>query len=188
MNYTDVIARVPPGKVGVAELVHDTPSELTRLRAAIQGQPLGREKYARLLIRGRLYMTDAEFEWRTNSEPVMRARGDVLIAGLGIGLILDPIIEKAATVTVVEHEADVISLVAPHFPTVKVVHADIFKWEPEKGAKWDMIYFDIWPNISEDDLDEAKALRKRYRKFLRKGGWMGSWTAYANAVVHRTRR
>lgn len=186
MKYTDVVRRVPSGKIGKAAIIHDKPDRFTRLRAAINGFALDDRTHVRLVVGDTVYMTDAQFERRTNFNVVLKAKGDVLIAGLGIGLILDPIIEKAKTVTVVEREADVITLVGRHFPKAQHVQADIFQWTPPKGAKWDTIYFDIWPDICEDDLEEAKALRKRYRKYLRRGGWMGSWTTYANRVVHRS--
>jgi spermidine synthase len=185
--YTDVIAKIPPGTIGVAKLIHDSPDPLTRMRAARDGQPLNREKYARLIIRGKLYMTDAEFERWTNVDFVQAAKGDVLIAGLGIGLILDPIIPKSTSVTVIEREPDVIKLVSPHFPSVKVVEADIEKWEPPKGTKYDTIYFDIWPDICEGDLMIAKRLHSKFRKYLRKGGWMRSWTTFANRAMRRYR-
>jgi spermidine synthase len=132
-------------------------------------------------------MTDAEFERATNVEFMDAARGDVLIAGLGIGLILDPIIPKCKSVTIIERERDVIKLVGPHFPSVKCIHADIDSWTPERGAKYDVIYFDIWPDICEGDLMIAKRLHSRFRKYLRRGGWMRSWTTFANQAMRRYR-
>lgn len=180
MSYTDVIATVPPAERGRAKIVHDTPSEMDRLRGALHGQPLTREKYCRLFIGDSVMMTDAEFERRTNITPTIEARGNALIAGLGIGLILKPFIEKCLTVTVIEKEEDVIALVAPHFPTVKVIHADIFEWMPDKGAKFDTIYFDIWAGVCLDDLEDDKKLRARFRKYRSKGAYMESWTRIAN--------
>lgn len=180
-TYTDVIARVPPAAKGVARIVHDRPSEMARLRGAMRGQLLGRDQYARLLIRERVVMTDAEFERRTNADVVLHAKGDALVAGLGIGLILDPLLERCASVTVIEKEQDVIDLVGPSFPKAKIICADIFELKPE--GKFDLIYFDIWPDICDDDLEEAKLLQRRFRKCLRKGGWMRSWTTFANSAL-----
>lgn len=187
-EYTDVATRVPPGKIGKAEVLHDTPDEFARLRAAMEGLPLENRTYVRLVVDRTLFMTDAYFERRTNRAVMERARGDVLVAGLGIGLILDPILKKAKSVTVVEKNADVIALVGRHFPTVNHVHADIFDWNPPKGARWDVIYFDIWPDICEDDLEEAERLEEKFRKHLHKGGWMRSWTVFANESVPQRRR
>lgn len=168
---------LPSGKHGAAEVLHDTPSPMQRLRAGINGMSLDCDTYTRLLIDGRLWMTDAEFEYRSNIGVVVEARGDVLIAGLGIGFILPPILarKEVSSVTVLERSADVIALVSPHFPKVKVIHADAHQWEPPKRS-FDLIYFDIWADVpNSDNLKEIKALKLRYRSALRKGGRTAAW-------------
>lgn len=154
---------------------------------AMRGQPLTRDRYCRLIVKGNVMMTDAEFERRTNLVAIRNCKGDALVAGLGIGLILAPFCSKCSSVTVVENNEDVISLVSPKYPGAKVVHGDIFSWSPEKGQKFDTIYFDIWPGFSMDDVDEAKNLKKRFRKHLKKGGWMGDWASEAMAWSPRSR-
>ena len=178
MNYTNVIERIPAGKHGVAEVIHDTPDPFERLRGALHGQPLNRETYVRLLVRNQIMMTDAEFERRTNAWPLLKAKGDALIAGLGLGLILDPLIERCKTVTVIEKEPDVIALVAHAFPNVKIIKGDILRWQPRK-KKFDFIYFDIWGEFSSDDLKIANRLEGRYKPSLRRGGYMQSWVRIA---------
>jgi hypothetical protein len=173
--FTDVLKKIPPGQVGAARVTHDTPSRRDRLDGAIHGQPLYRDKYARLFVRNDLVMTDAEFERETNWEVLRRAKGDCLVAGLGLGLILDPLLKRCNTVTVVEKEVDVITLVGPAFSTCEIFCADICQWRPIKGQKFDTIYFDIWPHFNEDTAEEAAKLHQRFRKYLRLGGYMGSW-------------
>lgn len=85
-EYSDVIAKVAPAKRGSVEVVQDTPTEFDRLRGMMDGMPLYREKYVRLLVNGVPMMTDAEFERRTNRVPVSKAKGDALVAGGGIGI------------------------------------------------------------------------------------------------------
>ena len=168
---------VPTGKHGEAEIVHESPDRFTRLHGAIHGQPLECNKYTRLVIGGTLWMTDAEFEWRTSLTAVRKMRGDVLIIGLGIGFILSPIYRRRdiSSVTVIEKSADVILLVAPCFPGVTVIEADAYKWTPPKCA-FDVIYFDIWPNIpNADDWADIKKLKRKYRSALRTGGWIAAW-------------
>ena len=123
-------------------------------------------------------MTDDEFERSTNRQVLREARGDVLIGGLGIGLILDPIIAKADSVTVIEINPDVIKLVGPVFPSVKIVEADCYSWKPENT--YDVIYFDIWSYFNSDTSRLASGLHRRYRKYLRPGGWIASWCVIAN--------
>lgn len=185
MQYTDVIERIPPAIIGSAQICHDEPSKIERMRAAMHGMPLDRQKYARLLINGSVMMTDAEFERRTNAEFMREAHGDVLIAGLGLGLILDPVVKRCDSVTVVEINPDVIALVAPQFQNVSVIHGDILKWSPAKEAKYDTIYFDIWPYFNEDTNRQAGSLHRRFRKYLNDGGWMKSWCTIATRCSPR---
>lgn len=178
--------RIPEGEQGAARVVHDRPDSLTRLRAQMSGIPLYAEKYTRLFIDGQLWMTDAEFEWRSNLGFVVNAYGDVLIAGLGIGLILQPLIDspKVDSITVIERSADVIALIAPHYPSPKltVIEADAYTWTPPKQA-YNIIYFDIWADVPDsDNREQITTLKKQYRAALKKGGRSFAW------CEERTRR
>ena len=149
------------------------------MRASFNGMYTEDRIHTRLLINNCLVMTDAAFEHQTNFEVVSQATGDVLIAGLGIGMILTRILDRkeVSSVTVVEKSLDVIRLVGPHFssPKLTIVEGDIYRWIPKDGVRFDTIYFDIWPDICTDSLDDVTKLHRRFRKYLRTGGWMGSW-------------
>lgn len=138
-------------------------------------------KYVRLCVDGELMMSDTPWEQRTNYEVVREARGDVLIAGLGLGMIVLPILKKpeVTSVTVVEKHADVIALVRPQLPKrrLTIVNADILTWAPPIGTTWDTIYFDIWRGLCTDQLEEIATLHRRFARRKRPGGWMGSWCA-----------
>jgi hypothetical protein len=95
-----------------------------------------------------------------------------------------PILAKpeVETVTVVEMNPHVIKLVEPclrkrpESAKLTVIEADIFSWEPPKGMKWNFLYFDIWPNICTDNLEEmAKLHRKFARRKTSKSAFMDSW-------------
>jgi spermidine synthase len=136
-------------------------------------------KYARLRVKGELMMTNTRMEQATNYGVVGEARGDVLIAGLGIGMILVPILAKreVKTVTVVEKYRGVIDLVGPKVasPKLNIIEADIMEWTPPKGHKWDTIYFDIWPTSCTEDLKDMGKLHRRFAKKKNPGAWMESW-------------
>jgi spermidine synthase len=128
-------------------------------------------------------MSDLRYERATCAEVVERAHGDVLVAGLGLGMILHPILRKpdVRSVTVVEKYPDVVRLISPTLPTtdgLTIVVADIFEWSPPLGVHYDVIWFDIWPDISADRLPEMRALHQRFAPFLKvenPGRWMESW-------------
>lgn len=115
-------------------------------------------------------MSDTRMEKCTNSEFVEKAHGDVLIGGLGIGMIILAIQDnpEVTSITVVEKYQEVVDLIAHQLPLndkVKIVVADIFEYETEQ--KFNTIYLDIWNSINRDVWEEQMSpLRKRYRKML----------------------
>lgn len=96
-----------------------------------------------------------------------------------MGMILHPILDKenVRTVTVIEKEPDVIALIQPSLPSPKlaIIQADIFLWKPPKGAKYDMIYFDIWPDMCADNMPEIAKLHQRFKFYKAPGAFMDSW-------------
>lgn len=171
--------QIPVCQLGAAKVTHDSPDPLTRMRAAFHGQPLSSDTYTRLFVDDVLWMTDAEFECRTNAEVVREAHGDVLIAGLGLGLIVGPLLKnhRVESVTVLERSADVIALIAPLYNHCKfhVINADAKTWAaPKRG--FDYVYLDIWADVpNSDNRSEIQELKKRYRPALRKGGKVKAW-------------
>lgn len=138
--------------------------------------------YVKLIVDGVLMMSDTPMERRTNRDFLANAKGDVMIAGLGIGLILHNLREKiekgiVTSITVYEKYQDVISLVYPHYKDLPltVIEADILTYKPRKDETYDTIYFDIWPDINSDNLEDIKLLHNRWKSHKRPGGWMDSW-------------
>ncbi len=183
---------VKPGQQGVASVKHFTvskaDSERTLFYSAIRGErwgevPAGR--YVQLTVNGELTMTDTKMERMTNYEFLNRANGRVLIAGLGLGMIVHAALGKpdVSHITVLEKYQDVVDLVAPSVERVakrrlSIVTADALTWAAPKGQKWDTIYFDIWPNVCQDNLEEAAKLSRKYSPRLNRANpkrWMGGW-------------
>jgi len=136
--------------------------------------------YVRLHVKGELMMSDTAMERITNKGFIQHASGRVLIAGLGVGLILQAILEKSEVteVVVVEKYQDVIDLVAERFahPKLRIVCADIFEYNLPKEERFDTIYFDIWAEISTENLAEMRKLHAKYRRNKRsKESYMDSW-------------
>jgi spermidine synthase len=181
--FPEMYTKVPAGKLNTAEVTHTVvtkeDSDFTSIRAV-----MGRDEYVppgtitRLLINGEIMMSDTPMEKNSNFHVVRRAKGHVFIAGLGLGMILWPILAKPEVlrVVVVEMNPDVINLVGPHTPKdprLTIVQADAFAYKPT--TKFDVIYFDIWPSTTTDNLPEMAKLHRRYGRFLQTGGWMESW-------------
>lgn len=165
--YLDMAEVLKDGKVGDFELSHYEIGK-NDLYAMLHGIPSG--KFIRLTHKGEVVMSNTSMEKRTNSSFVINAHGNVLIGGLGIGLILLAIQDKedVKQITVVEKAKDVIELVGGQLPLnskVHIVHDDVFDYAPL--FKYNTIYMDIWNYINSDVYQrEMKPLISRYRKYL----------------------
>lgn len=136
--------------------------------------------YCRLFVDNQLVMSDTRMERISNSHFVANANGNVLIAGLGLGLIIHNIINKpeVTKILVVEKYQDVVDLVKPKFENEKltVVCEDIFNFNTSE--KFDTIYFDIWPDINTDNLEDIKKLHNKFKFKLNRSNprsYMNSW-------------
>lgn len=183
---------LPVGEHGCARIErYDIPDSFAAWK---YGASPGKD-FTRLYVDGNLMMSDTDMENETNYEIMNKANGDVLIAGLGIGLILLPLFESkdVRSLTVIEKFQDVIDLVHPAYKNkkLKVICADIFEWRPSKGVVYDTIYFDIWPNICTDNLIQIQRLHNAFKfKLNRKNprAWMDSWFREGLQYMKRTGR
>lgn len=141
-------------------------------------------------------MSDFHYERATCVQVVERAHGDVLVAGLGLGMILHPILRKVTvrSVTVIEKYQDVVDLVLPTLPArekLAVLLDDIYTWQPPRGRRYDVIWFDIWPDIEVTRLPEMARLHRRFWRYLNRANpecWMESWHRQETRRIARRRR
>ena len=193
---------IPEGVSGEYAVEHyNIPEDKARLAvtmATYSRDYLGRQIFAgnfcRLKYNGSVIMSDTGGERYSNTEIVRVAHGDVLIAGLGLGMILCNILPKpeVKSVTVVEISNDVCHLVLPHLskhigePMTKlcVEKDDIFSHTPSQ--KYNVIYFDIWGDYSGDTYEETKILHRQYSKYLdrKNGHHMDSWMRWHMKELH----
>jgi len=145
--------------------------EIERGNSAAAFQGISPGKYIKLTYRGGIVMSNTSMEKHTNDHFVNYAHGDVLIGGLGIGLILLAIQDKpdVNSITVIEKSQEVIDLVAPQLPLndkVKIVCDDAFTYKP--GKKYDCIYMDIWDTINSDIYQNSMVpLKRKYGHYLK---------------------
>lgn len=193
LDYTDMATILPESKKGDAEIKHyvidEKAASFSRLRAVVTRGREGAARpgtFAQLFVKGSLVMSDTEHERQSNWDLLRESHyGDILIAGLGLGMVVLPILarEGVKSVTIVELSQDTIDLVEPHLRKaagkdagkLTVVCADIFEWKPPRGARYHTIYFDIWENICRDNLKDMRRLHQKFRRRKTKGGWMSSW-------------
>lgn len=191
--YPDLLKLIPEGKAGDVKVSKVTVTKTDSIRSAMSFDPglmyCSPGDYLRLSIGGRCVMSNTRMEQNTNLDFVLKATGRVLIAGLGLGMIIIPTLQKpeVESVTVVEINSNVIKLVYPYIkhPKLHVIQADIYQWLPKRGTKFDTIYFDIWNGICEDNLPDMRKLSLRFRPYFNSknpnryiNSWSRDWLRY----------
>lgn len=108
---------------------------------------------------GEVVMEDTPFELKTHLEFMLRARGKVLVSGLGLGCVVRGLLANPAVnhVTCIEKSADVLKLVQPYMPTERltIIHADALEWTANTQQTFDYAWHDLWTDkdAGEPSLD-----------------------------------
>jgi hypothetical protein len=184
-HYTEYQVSVPSGKSGGWEVSQFTVAEkqarLELLRSFQndgRGVPAG--TYTRLTLDGDMVMSDTPDEIRDHLWFIHRAKGRVLINGLGLGVVVKALLRKpeVESILVVERSEDVIKLVAGVYAPdqrFQVVNEDAFTFKPPKGTRFDFAWHDIWPTVSGDNVPQMHKLHRKYGRIV---GEQGSWCRY----------
>ena len=151
--------------------------DLQNLSMLCQGRGCSPGIFTRLVRDERtIVMSDTDAEIADFLPFVRMARGKVLVSGLGLGCVAQALLAKPNVehVTVVEIDADVIALTAPHLACdrLTVINADAREWKPARGQKFSCGWHDIWDTISGDNLPEMKEMKQRLR---RRCQWQMAW-------------
>ena len=138
---------------------------------------------------GDVIMDDSRHEVLQHMPAILAARGRVLKTGLGMGCFVRAILLKDEVdhVDVVEIDEKIIKHFGAQFsdnPRVTVHHADALQWEPPEGAKYDLVWHDVWceGNVGLSDL-HTKLLRRFAKLAPKHGAW-----AYPRVVKKTLRR
>ena len=156
---------IPPGEIGEAKICKFKVSKDAAMASSLKGSYLLSGEYTKLSIGGELVMSDTPKEWLDHKVFSQEACGDVLLNGLGLGCILNVLLQNEAvnSVTVVEKSKDVIALVGRHFPAANIIRGNAFTYKPEQ--RFDFIWHDIWADIDVTNLKEMDRLMKRYQRY-----------------------
>jgi len=180
---------VPNGTSGVWSVSTYTVTEEDErwemVRAAASSSSRGRYvsagTYKALKRNGHVIMSNTPDEIRDHRYFFSRAKGKVLINGLGLGMALKAILNKVddkgapavELVHVVEKAEDVLKLVRPTYESdkrVSFIHADALEYKPT--LRYDVVWHDIFDDICADNLP---IMHKLHRKYGGKAEWQGSW-------------
>ena len=120
-----------------------------------------------------LVMIDHVLELQTHLEFVLKACGDVLVTGLGLGCVVRGLLTRSAvhSVTVIERDASVLKLVWPSLlkfvgpsllasmPRIRIIHSDALEWAASNTETFDFAWHDLWsdPDKEEQSLQVTHA-------------------------------
>jgi len=145
------------------------------------------EQYVLLDKRGEgVMMSDHPSETMSNQKFINQAHGHVLIFGLGLGLIIFPLLmdDDIESITVIEKDRGLIQAVGDiikehdYENKLNIIEGDAFEYHNKTHIiqKYDAIYFDIWIRIDEDAFKEMDQLHDLYRKFMKgSSSYIDSW-------------
>lgn len=121
--------------------------------------------YYKLSYKNELIMTNTPAEISDHEYFIRNANGKVLIAGLGLGMVIQGLLNegKCTKIVVVEKSEDVINLVGEYYRKkgVDVIHEDIFNYKPKEH--FDYAWFDIWEDINGDNYPQMVKLNRHFR-------------------------
>lgn len=182
--WDDWKVQIPEGTHGAVEVRHfEVPEHsIENVRLMLQGGRQTRPgNYTALHRNGRLWMsdTDAEVSDHWPADRALYAAPDgarVLVAGLGLGMIVRRALayDHVSHVDVVEIDPDVCALIGPVYASDRcTIHqADIYDIAWPKGTRWDVAWFDVWPDLCTDNLESMGRLGRSYG---RRCSWSGYW-------------
>tara|TARA_A100001201_G_scaffold5245_4_gene9588 strand:+ start:3615 stop:4034 length:420 start_codon:yes stop_codon:yes gene_type:complete len=115
-------------------------------------------------------MSDRLQEFQEAEKFLAAAHGNVLCAGLGLGVLHQALMEndKVKSVTIVEKYQDVIDLVWDHCAKddrFRLIHADIYDDWFAKDDLFDVGWFDSW--TSQDGVEDNFADPMNYERDMR---------------------
>ena len=142
--------------------------------------------YWRVINEYGLQMSNTPMEIHTNQK-VKEFSGYVLVFGLGLGLVIDLINWNLVEhLDIVEIDPDIIKLMTPFideytsiYPerNITIFQGDALSADPlPSGICYNYIWFDIWPNICVDNLDEMKKLKNFAKDHIPNAKYIGCWS------------
>lgn len=124
--------------------------------------------YQALRIGKTFFMSNTPAELYDSLHFVSVAYGNVLVVGLGLGLVCQQLLRNPAVqhITVLDNNEELIkSPVGDHLKeqSIQIIKGDAFTWQ--SMHHFDACWIDIWPCIDKEYKAEYLELKRKYREF-----------------------
>lgn len=133
---------------------------------------------------GEVIMSNGKVELLSNYEFIQNAEGDIIVFGLGLGLIIFPLLScnLVKSITIVEKNDKIINYVGSVVKKmdlenkVSLIHSDAHSFVSSEKNSFDYIYFDIWNSLNENSFEEMEQIQKNFQYLKRnEKSRMRSW-------------
>jgi hypothetical protein len=133
------------------------------------------------------WMVDDVPHWWSMQDYARNSYGKVLVAGLGLGLVTGELLNNVDvdSVTVIEHNKDVIDLISPLLPEaeagyqLEIMNKDFYKFINGTDEKFDRLIIDLWVTRSAEET-----LRVKIEEVIPLTHYMKKLFPDASAVFH----
>ena len=145
-----------------------------------QVEILQQNGYNFLWIDGYLWMWDLPFEVEIQEDIASEAFGDVLVVGLGLGIVQKYLAKNKAVknIDTVEKYLEVHTEYFACFNKAvpgRIIFDDFYYLPEISYQQWDCVIGDLWPEISNKYLDEYIKFKNHAQTLLREGGKILGW-------------
>lgn len=142
---------------------------------------LSRTTLATLHTDGASVMSDDPVELRRHLDFVLRARGRVLVTGLGLGCVLRGLLQnpRVESIDVVERDRDVLALVRPYLAAdrYRIHEAEALAWVRDcRGSTWDYAWHDLWSDVERGDPHLAITHQRLILALRGRVEFQGAWS------------
>ena len=129
---------------------------------------------------GEVVMEDTPFELNNHLDFMLKAKGHVLVTGLGLGCVIRGMLANGHVdhVTCIERSQDVLDLVAPHMPAtdrLEIIKADALEWTKGTTQRFDCAWHDIWTDRDVGEPHLAQSHTSLIKNCAPKVNFQGAW-------------
>lgn len=141
---------------------------------------------ATLMRGGECVMNDFDCELKTHLDFSLKAKGKILVGGLGLGCVVRGLLANHAieSIDLIERDDDVIKLCwqSVDHPKVKLHHKDALT-DKVTGGPWDWIWWDLWNDPCKNEPSLALIHMRLIKRYMKRTTHQGAW-----ALPRRYRR
>jgi hypothetical protein len=124
-----------------------------------------------------IVMNTTEFELLTNKEFLEKSNGDILIIGLGLGMVVYPLLNdpNVTSIKIIENDPTLIQYIGnkisnyDNLNKVTIISGDAYTYHNvmDINEKYDTIFLDFWTQLNKENVEEVTTIKENYRPFLK---------------------